>query len=208
MLTCYWYKLTVATLALQCNLWLSHSVNSTSSTKTKFRMCLVHTKVWKFSWNWNDVPKKLCVWKVRCDRKLEVWKKTLEPKFFFKLSTFHHIKTFLHTNFQLFRHIVLISTKLIILAWTKHTPNLIEVKSLLRVLFYSAIFSIQVVRWCYRSWSRSSSTTTYVHLVWVMFALPNKGRLPLLGNISGNWTVPNKNWRKLIFLFIFLIFWT
>ena len=39
--------------------------------------------------------------------------------------TFLHIKTFLHTNFQLFHHIIPISTKLPILVWTKHTLVLI-----------------------------------------------------------------------------------
>ncbi len=35
--------------------------------------------------------------------------------FFFKLLTFYHIKIFLHINFQIFRHIISISTKLSIL---------------------------------------------------------------------------------------------
>ena len=49
---------------------------------------------------------------------------SLVPNYFFKLPTFPSHQNFpTHTNFQLFRHIVPISTKLSILTWTKHTPN-------------------------------------------------------------------------------------
>ena len=47
---------------------------------------------------------------------------SLIPNYFFKLPTFSSHQNFpTHTNFQLFHHIVPISTKLPILAWTKHT---------------------------------------------------------------------------------------
>ena len=47
---------------------------------------------------------------------------SLVPNFFFKLTTFPSHQNFpTHTNFQLFRHIVTISTKLLILAWTHPT---------------------------------------------------------------------------------------
>ena len=93
---------------------------------------------WKFGWNWNNVTEKLevCV----CRKVLMWWKSwkfeekvrtklgpnrvrpCLVPNFFFKLSTFPSHQNFsTHINFQLFHHIVLISTKLPILAWTKHT---------------------------------------------------------------------------------------
>ena len=66
---------------------------------------------------YSNYPNYLCCWNVRSLRP------SLVVKLFFKLLTFssHQIKTFLDTNFQLFRHIVTISIKLLILTWTKHT---------------------------------------------------------------------------------------
>jgi hypothetical protein len=50
---------------------------------------------------------------------------SLVPNFFFKLPTFTSHQNFsTHINFQIFRHIVPMSIKLLILAWTKHTLNL------------------------------------------------------------------------------------
>ncbi len=59
-------------------------------------------------------------WPVRFNR--------TKTEFTFKLFSsnfqlFHLIKTFIHTDFQLFRHIVPISIKFLILAWTKHTQR-------------------------------------------------------------------------------------
>ena len=49
----------------------------------------------------------------------------LVSKFFFKLLTFLSHRNFLtYINLQLFHHIVPISTKLLILTWTKHSHNI------------------------------------------------------------------------------------
>jgi hypothetical protein len=58
----------------------------------------------------------------------------LVSKFFFKLPIFSSHQNFsTHINFQLFCHIVPISTKLLILVWTKHTINISPIWALANI---------------------------------------------------------------------------
>jgi hypothetical protein len=64
-------------------------------------------------------------WLIACYCSCSLFRPCLVAKFFFELSTFLSQQNFpTYTNFQLFYHIVPISTKLLILVWSKHNLTL------------------------------------------------------------------------------------